>query len=58
MTLDRRTPTLCMSEPVIEFDEDAEGLPDEWDLEDMPTLLLLGAIAGFGLFVLLNAALI
>ena len=29
-----------------------------WDLEDMSTLLLLGAIAGFGLFVLLNAALI
>jgi hypothetical protein len=28
MTLDRRTPTLCMSEPVIEFDEDAEALPD------------------------------
>jgi hypothetical protein len=48
-----------MSEPVIEFDEDAEVLPDApLDLAEISTLLLLGAIGGFALFVLFNAELI
>jgi hypothetical protein len=46
-------------DPVIELDKDAEVLPDEpLDLAEISTLLLLGAIAGFALFVLFNAELI